>query len=57
VSLVWHPIVFAGARDPGYGELYWKLVDRIVESGGLATDGRTLDEHWRQRAREYPALC
>ena len=26
VSVVWHPIVFGGARDPGDEELYWRIV-------------------------------
>jgi hypothetical protein len=29
VSVVWHPIVFGGARDPGYDRLYWWLVERV----------------------------
>jgi hypothetical protein len=57
VSLVWHPIVFGGARDPGYGRLYWDLVGEIAQGGGMATDGRTIDSIWRARARAYPSLC
>ena len=50
-SVVWHPIVFAGARDPGYGDLFWRMVDEVKRTGGLATDGRTVNAHWRDRAR------
>src|SRR4030095_7908631 len=42
-SIVWHPIVFGGARDPGYDRLYWDLVERVDSLGGLATDGRTIN--------------
>jgi hypothetical protein len=56
ISLVWHPIVFAGARDPGYGDLYWHIVDRVRASGGLATDGRTINAHWRQLAKSYASF-
>lgn len=52
-SVVWHPIVFGGARDPGYGELYFDLVRRIGELGGWATDGRSIDSFWRAAARSY----
>jgi hypothetical protein len=53
VSIVWHPIVFGGARDPGYDRLYWSTVDRILELGGLPTDGRTVNAAWRNRAIHY----
>lgn len=56
VSVVWHPIVFGGARDPGYDKLYWHLVDRVRELGGLATDGRTINDFWRQRANQYTSF-
>lgn len=56
VSVVWHPIVFGGARDPGYGELFWKLVDRVNATNGVATDGRTINEFWRRRAANYPSF-
>lgn len=52
-SVVWHPIVFGGARDPGYDDVYWHLVDRVLETDGLATDGRTINGAWRRRARQY----
>ena len=57
VSVVWHPIVFGGARDPGYDKLYWKLVERIQELGGLATDARTIHDEWRRRARSYASFA
>jgi hypothetical protein len=57
VSAVWHPIVFAGARDPGYDQLFWKLVESVRTCGGLATDGRTIDAHWRSHARAYPSFA
>ena len=56
-SVVWHPIVFGGARDPGYDRLYWRLVDRVVASGGIATDGRTIDSYWRARARGHASFA
>lgn len=57
VSVVWHPIVFGNARDPGYGDLFWRLVDRVQSTGGLATDGRTINESWRRRAAAYPSFA
>jgi hypothetical protein len=56
VSAVWHPIVFGGARDPGYDQLFWKLVENVRARRGLATDGRTIDTYWRGRARAYPSF-
>lgn len=56
VSIVWHPIVFGGARDPGYDELYWSIVKHVRKSGGLATDGRTIDAFWRRQARGYASF-
>ncbi|MEY6434010.1 polysaccharide deacetylase family protein [Thioalkalicoccus limnaeus] len=55
-SVVWHPIVFGGARDPGYDRLYWDMVTRIAKSGGLATDGRTANDLWRARALHYASF-
>lgn len=56
-SVVWHPIVFGGARDPGYDRLYFDMVEKVGASGGLATDGRTINEYWRERAREYESFA
>ena len=55
-SVVWHPIVFGGARDPGYDELYWAVIEHVRRTGGLATDGRTINDFWRERARCYPSF-
>lgn len=55
-SAVWHPIVFGGARDPGYDQLFWNMVARISESGGIATDGRRINDFWRARAANYASL-
>jgi hypothetical protein len=55
-SIVWHPIVFGGARDPGYDDLYFRLVERVRDGGGLATDGRTIDAFWREQAHHYPSF-
>jgi hypothetical protein len=55
-SVVWHPIVFGGARDPGFDRLFWELVDRVRASKGVATDGRTINDHFRCRARNYPSF-
>jgi hypothetical protein len=57
ISVVWHPIVFGGARDPGYDALYWRMVDYVKSNGGLATDGRTINEFWRARARHYGSFA
>jgi hypothetical protein len=56
VSVVWHPIVFGGARDPGYDQLFWDMVKRVRDSGGIATDGNTINAFWRERARAYPSF-
>lgn len=56
VSVVWHPIVFGGARDPGYDQLYWHLVEQVQAIGGIATDGRTINDFWRKRARGYASF-
>jgi len=56
-SAVWHPIVFAGARDPGYDRLWWDMIELVARDGGLATDGRTIDEFWRRRARSYASFA
>ncbi|WP_031430522.1 polysaccharide deacetylase family protein [Methylomicrobium agile] len=55
-SAVWHPIVFGGARDPGYDRLYWDMIRYTHETGGLATDGRTVNEFWRRRAQAYASF-
>ena len=55
-SLVWHPIVFGGARDPGYDELYFDTARRIGIMGGCATDGRSINEFWRSRAQSYASF-
>lgn len=55
-SLVWHPIVFGGARDPGYDRLYWAIVERVLSTQGLATDGATIDSYWRSRSRAYASF-
>ena len=56
-SVVWHPIVFGGARDPGYGELFWRMVRHVQERGGLATDGASINNYWRSRAASYASLA
>ncbi len=56
VSAVWHPIVFGSARDPGYDDLYWDMIERIRNTGGLATDGRTINAFWRHRAGRYASF-
>jgi hypothetical protein len=57
VSAVWHPIVFGGARDPGYDDLYWRMVARVRETGGLATDGRTINAQVRRCASAYASFA
>jgi hypothetical protein len=56
-SCVWHPIVFGGARDPGYDQLYWKMVEHARESGGYPTDGRTINQEWRRAAARYTSFA
>jgi hypothetical protein len=56
LSLVWHPIVFGGARDPGYDRVYWRTVERVRTTGGYAADGRTINAHWRERACSYASF-
>lgn len=55
-SVVWHPIVFGGARDPGYDRLYFDMVSAIGDQGGWATDGRSINRFWRERARRYASF-
>jgi hypothetical protein len=55
-SVVWHPIVFGGARDPGLGELYWRLVRTVQDQGGWAVDGRQVNDFWRQEAGSHAGL-
>ena len=56
-SVVWHPIVFGGARDPGFDGLFWDMVKQVGDTGGLATDGRTVNAHWRRKARRYVSFA
>lgn len=56
-SVVWHPIVFGGARDPGYGDLWWRLIDETRRLGGLATDGRTINAFVRDFTRRYDSFA
>jgi hypothetical protein len=56
-STVWHPIVFGGARDPGYDTLYFDMAIQIGAMGGLATDGRTINAFWRSRAARYGSFA
>jgi hypothetical protein len=55
-SVVWHPIVFGGARDPGMDELFWEMIERIKATNGAATDGRSINALVRERARLYPSF-
>lgn len=55
-SIVWHPIVFGGARDPGDAELFWQAVAYARDTDGLATDGRAINSIWRDRARGYSSF-
>jgi hypothetical protein len=56
-SVVWHPIVFGGARDPGFGDLFWRMVEQVKRTDGLATDGARINENWRSRARDYESFA
>jgi hypothetical protein len=55
-SVVWHPIVFGGCRDPGFDELFWNLVRHVRGTGGEATDGRTINHLWRACSRSYSSF-
>ena len=56
VSVVWHPIVFGNARDPGYGDLFWRLVEHVNSTDGLR-DGRAYDQRLLATAcRRIPEL-
>jgi hypothetical protein len=55
-SAVWHPIVFGGARDPGYQHLFWEMIEHLQRTRGLATDGRTINRFWRRRAESYASF-
>ena len=55
-SVVWHPIVFGGACDPGMDKVFWYLVERVLETGGLATDGATINTYWRSRGHAYQSF-
>ena len=50
------PIVFGGACDPGMDDVFWHLVERVLETGGLATDGATINAYWRNRGRAYESF-
>jgi hypothetical protein len=56
-SLVWHPIVFGGARDPGYDTLFSRAVEHVQATGGAATDGCTINRFWRSQARGYASFA
>ncbi|KQW37683.1 polysaccharide deacetylase family protein [Rhizobacter sp. Root404] len=56
-STVWHPIVFGGARDPGFDRLYWQMIDYVRQTNGLATDGRTINHEWRRAAVRYKSFA
>jgi hypothetical protein len=56
-SVVWHPIVFGGARDPGYEDLFWKLIQYVRDNGGLCTDGGTINTIWRRRAAAFSSFA
>ena len=56
-SVVWHPIVFGGARDPGYDQLFWDLVRQVQSTDGIATDGRTINEFWRGQNSGYASFA
>jgi hypothetical protein len=56
-SVVWHPIVFGGARDPGYDRLYFEMIEQVIALEGWATDGRTVNEHWRKSAQQHDSFA
>jgi hypothetical protein len=55
-SVVWHPIVFGGARDPGMDDLFWRLIQRVKDRGGEATDGRSINDYISAMLKSYPSF-
>lgn len=55
-SIVWHPIVFGGARDPGFDQLFWRIIDYVRATSGLVTDGRTINNFWRELSKNYSSF-
>ncbi|NUM53876.1 MAG: hypothetical protein HUU46_09560 [Candidatus Hydrogenedentes bacterium] len=55
-SIVWHPILFGGARDPGFDDLYWELIDLTQGLGGWAGDARSIHDALRTVLRQYPSF-
>ncbi len=55
-SIVWHPIVFGGARDPGFDQLFWRIIAHVRETSGLVTDGKTINNFWRVLSKDYSSF-
>ena len=56
VSVVWHPILFGGARDPGYDTLFWNLIRETRSNNGWPTDGRSVNHRWRDHSARYASF-
>jgi hypothetical protein len=37
-------------------DVFWHLVERVLETGGLATDGATINTYWRSRGHDYESF-
>jgi hypothetical protein len=48
VSLLWHNNRFDPRVSRGYDKVYWRLVDRVREQGGLATSAGEVVARWRK---------
>ena len=55
-SVVWHPILFRGARDPGFDALYWDMIDHVELMGGWACDGRAVNDILRPVLETYSSF-
>jgi len=55
-SICWHPIIFGGARDPGYDTLFWMIVERAKELGGYVVAASDINSHIRQISSKYSSF-
>ncbi len=55
-SIVWHPVLFASARDPGFDRLFWKIVEHVGQRKGLAAAGDEINTYYRGIAGNYTSF-
>jgi peptidoglycan/xylan/chitin deacetylase (PgdA/CDA1 family) len=51
-ALLWHNVRFDRRTAQGYDDVYWRLVDWVSASGGLATSAGDLAARWRSAMGE-----